>query len=423
MSGAAQSLENRGVQPWPPVRSHLPRGYVPFVQTMRWFGPADPVSLADLRQAGCTGVVTSLHGLPPGAVWTETAIRERQALISAAGLSWDVVESLPVAEAIKLAEPGHEAFVDNWSESLRALGACGVRVVTYNFMPVLDWTRTDLDWEFRDGSRALRFDRTDLAVFDIHRLRRPGAEMAHPPEIREAAAKRFRERDEAALLTLERTLLAGLPGGAAGLGLDEFRDRLGRYAGTSASRLKANLARFLQRVVPVAEEAGVLLAIHPDDPPEPIFGLPRIVSTADDLAFLLEAAPSAANGLCFCTGSLGVRPDNPVPELARRFGDRVHFAHLRNTTRMPNGDFWEDDHLAGDTDLYAVVHALAAVMQRTGRSIPIRPDHGHRMLDDLRRETLPGYSAIGRLRGLAELRGLELGIARAHFGSGETQGG
>ncbi|MBC8084202.1 MAG: mannonate dehydratase [Hymenobacter sp.] len=391
---------------------------------MRWFGPLDPVSLFSLRQAGCAGVVTALHHLPVGAVWTKEEIRQRQQVIEAdnsqySPLHWVVVESLPVHEDIKKGLPARAQHLQHYKESLRNLAACGIRTVCYNFMPVFDWSRTNLSYEMPDGSRALRFVWQDFAVFDLCILRRPGAEADYEPAVVAAAHVQFAAMSEAEIAALTNTVLLGLPGSEVAFELPGFQALLDEYAAIDAAALRENLCYFLREVGSVAEEVGVNLCIHPDDPPYPLLGLPRVVSTEDDLAALLQACDSPANGLTFCTGSLGVRPDNDLPGIVRRFGSRIHFVHLRATKRKENPrNFHEADHLTGDVDMYAVVKELVCEelrRARTGKgnpSLPMRPDHGHQMLDDLQKYTYPGYSAIGRLRGLAELRGLELGIRR-----------
>ncbi|RYY67606.1 MAG: mannonate dehydratase [Chitinophagaceae bacterium] len=382
-------------------------------QTMRWFGPADPVPLWHIRQAGCTGVVTALHHVPVGDVWTTGAIRQRQAEVEAAGLRWTVIESLPVSEDIKKRSGDYRRHLDNYKESLRNIAACGIEVVTYNFMPVLDWMRTDVHYELPDRSRALYFEQAAFVAFDLFLLQRPGAEGDYSAGEIEKARARFATMSDAQKETLYRNALLGLPGSEERFTTEGIRAALQSYEGIDAARLKEHLFAFLREVVPVAGELGLRLAIHPDDPPYAILGLPRVVSTEANLAELLAAVPAPANGLCFCTGSLGVLAQNDLPAMIRRFGNHIHFLHLRNTRRDADGNFYEADHLDGDTDMYAVMRELVQLMRRRGVSLPVRPDHGHQMLDDLGKQTNPGYSAIGRLRGLAELRGLELGVRRS----------
>lgn len=386
-------------------------------QTMRWFGPADPVTLAAIRQAGATEVVTALHDIPNGNVWPRDTIAARKAMIAEAGLGWTVVESLPVHDDLKTRGPGWDRYIDAYRQSLTNLAAEGITVVTYNFMPLLDWTRTDLAWPLPDGARALRFEWEAVAAYDIHILQRPGAERDYRPALVEAAARRFAAMDDAARTTLEATILAGLPGAEESFTSAQFRDAIANYAGIDADRLRANLIAFLDAVCPHAEALGIRMVVHPDDPPFPIFGLPRVVSTEADVAALFDAVPNPANGLCFCTGSFGVRADNDLPGMVRRLGSRIGFLHLRSVDRE-GGDtaFHEAEHLRGDAKMAAVVAAVHDVSRGEGRSIPMRPDHGHQMLDDLGRRTNPGYSLLGRMRGLAELRGLELGIAHAVAG-------
>jgi len=382
-------------------------------QAWRWYGPGDGVSLDDARQAGATDIVTALHEAAPGAEWTRCAVAERKALIETAPagvspLRWSVVESIPVPDAVKREGAAARAAIEVWIASMEAVAAHGVTTICYNFMPVLDWTRTDLAWPLPNGARALRFDQARFAAFDLHILERAGAEAEYSDEVRARARTIVEGLSQAEADALTRNIAAGLPGAAAeSLGLDGLRAKLAAYSGLGAQTLRANLIAFLGRVAPVAEALGVRLTLHPDDPPRPLFGLPRIASTASDYQALFDAVPSPANGMCLCTGSLGVAASNDLPEIARRFAPRIHFAHLRSTRREPDGSFFESDHLDGDVDMIAVLRALLAEDRRrlAGAKIPFRPDHGHQMLDDLGKTTNPGYSAIGRLKGLAELRG------------------
>lgn len=381
-------------------------------QTMRWFGPEDPVSLSDIRQAGCAGVVTALHHVPVGEVWTTEEILRRKALVEAAGMSWSVVESLPVSEDIKKKKGAFQQHLENYKTSLRNLAACGITVVTYNFMPVLDWMRTHLDHPLPDGSKALYFDRAAFIAFDIWLLNRPGAEKDYTAIEVQRAKDRLNAMTAAEKETLFQNALRGLPGSEEQFSLEQIHAAIADYQDIPALKYREHLIAFLQAVIPVAEETGIVLAIHPDDPPYSLLGLPRVMSNEADISAIVQAVPSLANGLCFCTGSFGVNADNDLVAMLRAFGDRIHFLHLRNTIRDAQGNFMESTHLGGDTDMVAVIREILNIQQRRQISIPMRPDHGHQMLDDLHKTTNPGYSAIGRLKGLAELRGVEYALHR-----------
>ncbi|AKJ41134.1 mannonate dehydratase [Pragia fontium] len=390
-------------------------------QTWRWYGPNDPVSLDDIRQAGATGVVTALHHIPNGEVWSVDEIEKRKKVIEAKGLVWSVVESIPVHEEIKTQTGNYKQHIANYQQSIRNLATCGIDTVCYNFMPVLDWTRTDLEYELPDGSKALRFDQIAFAAFELHMLKRPGAEADYTPEEVTQAKAYYDAMSQADIDKLVGNIIAGLPGAEEGYTLEQFRKHLATYDGIDKAKLREHMAYFLQQVVPVAEACGLRLAVHPDDPPRPILGLPRIVSTIEDMQWLKETVDSIHNGFTMCTGSYGVRADNDLVRMIETFGDRIHFTHLRSTCREDNPKtFHEGAHLEGDVDMYSVVKAILTEesrRQKAGdmRKIPMRPDHGHQMLDDLKKKTNPGYSAIGRLKGLAEVRGVELALKRTFF--------
>lgn len=388
-------------------------------QTWRWYGPKDPITLAEIKQTGATGIVTALHHIPNGQVWPIEEIKKRKAEIEEAGLRWSVVESVPVHEDIKKQKANYKQYIENYKESIRNLGQCGIATICYNFMPVLDWSRTDLEWVFADGSKALKFDMNAFAAFDIYILKREGASSSYTAKIQKEAKEVFHIMDEVAKQKLIDTVIKGLPGSEESWDLESFAKTLKDYDNIDSATFKNNLFFFLQEIIPVAEQAGVRMAIHPDDPPYSLLGLPRIVSNIEDATELCKVIDSPSNGLTLCTGSYGAGYDNNLIEITQKLGHRINFVHLRNVTADPEGNFYEDDHLVGNVDMYGVMVELVKEEEKRkkeGRKdwqMPMRPDHGHQMLDDLKKVNNPGYSLIGRMRGLAELRGLELGVRRA----------
>jgi mannonate dehydratase len=387
-------------------------------QTWRWYGPNDPVSLLDVKQAGATGIVNALHHIPNGEIWSVKEIQKRKNEIEKAGLTWDVVESLPVHEKIKTRTQDFKLIIQNYKQSMKNLATCGVHVICYNFMPILDWTRTRLDMPLENGSLALEYNASELRVFDLHIIQREGAEQDYTKEEIEQAKNHFKDLESSDIKRISDNMLKGLPGSEEGYSMDEFKIMLDTYKGIDADQLRSHLVKFLEEIIPLADQLGIRMCIHPDDPPFSLLGLPRIMSTQSDYQYIFDRVTPISNGITFCTGSLGVRADNDLPAIFDAFADRIHFLHLRSTKRDARGNFFEADHLTGDVDMFEIITRVIKEQRRRvfenrhDASIPMRPDHGHQMLDDLNKLTNPGYSAIGRLRGLAEIRGLALAISR-----------